>query len=182
MRKFIIIPKTRLKAHYKTVAIKKPYWYNLLEDAMGQRVSVLIRTALLKLVGLLSLHDEGYMCKQVDVLKKIRKKGRVNGYDVELAEAQCEDFMEMAKRITSIEKKLSEVDTKLAVQDGKLDLILQRLDGGVDTMSKEGLVWHEIKGWVSSWKFWALLILFLCCVALAGEKILSILSWIPTGA
>ena len=40
----------------------------------------------------------GQMCAQIDVLKKIRKKGKVNGYDVDLAEAQAKDYMENLKK------------------------------------------------------------------------------------
>ena len=33
------------------------------------------------------------MCAQMEVLKKIRKAGKMNGFATELAEAQAEDFM-----------------------------------------------------------------------------------------
>lgn len=122
------------------------------------------------------------MCWQLEILKKIQKKGRVNGYDVELAEAQAKDYMKMTERLTTIESKVADIDNRLAEQSGKLDLIIQRLNSPVEKEREDGIIWSEIKNGIKSWKFWAAAIFFLTCVALAGDKVLNILKWIPTGA
>lgn len=121
------------------------------------------------------------MCWQLEILKKIQKKGRVNGYDVELAEAQAKDYMKMTERLTAIEDKVANIDKRLAEQSGKLDLIIQRLNSPVEQEREDGIIWKEIKNGIKSWKFWAVAIFFLTCVALAGDKVLNILNWIPTG-
>ena len=135
------------------------------------------------------------MCAQLDVLKKFRKKGKVNGYDVDLAEAQAKDYISMKRRLDQIEitvdavqKKQIEQDTKFdsiqkkqIEQDAKFDLIIQRLNSPVEQERKDGIIWNEIRLALKSWKGWALIIFFLMSVALAGEKISQLLHWLPTG-
>lgn len=135
------------------------------------------------------------MCAQLDVLKKIRKKGKVNGYDVDLAEAQAKDYISMKRRldqiettVDSVQKKQIEQDTKFDAirdkqieQDTKFDLIIQRLNSPVEQERKDGIIWNEIRLALKSWKGWALIIFFLMSVALAGEKISQLLHWLPTG-
>ena len=72
------------------------------------------------------------MCAQLDILKKIRKKGKVNGYDIDLAEAQAKDYLSMKARLDNIESDVSAIKTEQAVQGGKLDLIIQRLNRPVE--------------------------------------------------
>ena len=136
------------------------------------------------------------VCAQFDILKKIRKKGKVNGYDIELAEAQAKDYIAMKNRLDQIEttvdavqKKQIEQDTKFDAirdkqieQDTKFDLILKRLNSPVEQERKDGIVWNEIRTALKSWKGWALIIFILMSVALAGEKILQLINWIPKGA
>ena len=47
------------------------------------------------------------MCEQIKVLEKIREKGRVNGYDVDLAEAQARDYLRMDRKVGRIEKDMA---------------------------------------------------------------------------
>lgn len=136
------------------------------------------------------------MCEQLTVLEKIRKKGKVNGYDVDLAEAQAKDYMSMKHRldqidntVDAVQKKQIEQDTKFDAirdkqieQDTKFDLILQRLNSPVEQERKDGIIWNEIRAALKSWKGWALIVFFLMSVALAGEKLSQLLHWIPTGA
>lgn len=122
------------------------------------------------------------MCYQKEVLEKIRKKGKVNGYDVELAEAQAKDYVRMKKRIVKIESDVNTIKTDLAVVNGKIDTVLQRLDGPAEQERKDGIMWTEIKSGLRSWKFWCFAVFLLMCVALAGEKVLEIMHWLPTGA
>ena len=55
------------------------------------------------------------MCAQLDVLKKIRKKGKVNGYDIDLAEAQAKDYLSMKARLDSIESDVSAINKQCRV-------------------------------------------------------------------
>lgn len=122
------------------------------------------------------------MCEQLTVLKKIRKKGKVNGYDVDLAEAQAKDYLSMKTRLDNIEIDVSAIKTEQARQGGMIEAIFNRLNSPIEQERKDGIIWNEIRIALKSWKGWTLIIFFLMSVALAGEKILQLLKWIPTGA
>lgn len=121
------------------------------------------------------------MCEQKKVFKKIKAKGRVNGYDLELAEAQMHDYITLKRDVDSVRADVQAIKTEQAVQGGKLDLIIQRLNSPVEQERKDGMVWHEIRAAVKSWKGWVFIIFFLMAVALAGDKLLQLLGWLPTG-
>lgn len=125
----------------------------------------------------------GVVCRQSDLLKKLRKKKTIQPDMIDLAEAQAQDYMEMNKRLTNIESKVAEIDTKLAVQDGKLDLIIKRLDGPAEAERIDGAVWREIKSWAKTWKFWVIIILILTAISFAGPQFGNLIfGWVPTGA
>lgn len=121
------------------------------------------------------------MCAQMDVLKKIRKAGKMNGFAVDLAEAQAKDYVIMKRRLDNIENDVSTIKTDLAVVKSNVGLIVQRMNSPVEQERKDGMIWREIRAAIKSWRGWAFIIFFLVCVALAGDKILQILHWIPTG-
>lgn len=128
------------------------------------------------------------MCFQLKVLKKIQAKGRINGYDMELAEAQAKDFIRLNDKITALEQEfkafrmdLDEIKTNQQVMSGNIQLIVQRLNGPVDEERRAGAVLSEFKSIVKSWKAWVLMILVIMAIALAGEKLLQLLSFVPTG-
>ncbi len=122
------------------------------------------------------------MCEQKKVFKKIKAKGRVNGYDLELAEAQMHDYIALKKDVDSVRADVQAIKTEQAVQGGKLDLIIQRLNSPVEQERKDGIIWHELRSAFKSWKGWVLIILFIMCIAMSGERLLQLLNWIPTGA
>lgn len=122
------------------------------------------------------------MCEQVKVIKKIRKAKEMNGYAIELAEAQMHDYISLKRDVDTVRADVQAIKTEQAVQGGKLDLIIQRLNSPVEQERKDGIIWHEIRSAVKSWKGWALIIFFFTAVALAGDKVLQILGWLPTGA
>lgn len=122
------------------------------------------------------------MCKQRAVLKKIRKMGKVNGFDVELAEAQMQDYVTLKHDVDSVKESVAEIKTEQAIQSGKLDLIIQRLNGPVEQERKDGIIWGEIRTALKSWKGWVIIILFIMCIAMSGERLLQLLNWLPTGA
>lgn len=121
------------------------------------------------------------MCEQKKVFKKIKAKGRVNGYDLELAEAQMHDYISLKKDVDSVRADVQAIKTEQAVQGGKLDLIIQRLNSPVEQERKDGIIWNELRSAVKSWKGWAMIIFILVAIALAGDKVLQLLGWLPTG-
>ena len=116
-----------------------------------------------------------YMCAQMEVLKKIRKKGKVNGYDVDLAEAQAKDYMTMKARLDNIESDVASIKTEQAVQGGKLDLIIQRLNSPVEQERLDGQKWNLLTSIAKHKSSWIILIIFFIAVAFAGEKMVNIL-------
>ena len=125
------------------------------------------------------------MCAQLEVLKKVREKGRVNGYDVELAEAQAKDFIIMNKKVGKIEKDVSSIKKEqkkqgemLARQGGQIDLIVQRMNSPVDEERKDGIIWKEIKSIAKTSLGKIIIILMIGCVALAGQRILELIGLI----
>lgn len=118
------------------------------------------------------------MCAQMEVLKKIRKAGKMNGYATELAEAQAEDFMSFRREFKRNMKSVIETQIK---QGAQLDLIVKYINSPAEQERKDGIVWHEIRNAVKSWKGWVFIIFFLTAIALAGDKVLQLLGWLPTG-
>lgn len=121
------------------------------------------------------------MCEQKKVFKKIKAKGRVNGYDLELAEAQMHDYISLKRDVDTVRADVQAIKTEQAVQSGKLDLIIQRLNSPVEQERKDGIIWNELRSAVKSWKGWAMIIFILVAIALAGDKVLQLLGWLPTG-
>lgn len=119
---------------------------------------------------------ERYMCAQIDVLKKIRKKGKVNGYDVDLAEAQAKDYMEMKHRLDNIETDVNAIKEVQIEHGTKLDLIIQRLNSPVEEERLAGQKWNLLTNIAKNKTAWVILIIFLVAIALAGEKIVGIIN------
>lgn len=118
------------------------------------------------------------MCAQIEVLKKIRKAGKMNGYATELAEAQAEDFMNFRREFKQNMKSVMETQIK---QGAQLDLIVKYINSPAEQERKDGIVWHEVSKAFKSWKGWVIIILFIMCIAMSGERLLQLLHWIPTG-
>lgn len=122
------------------------------------------------------------MCEQMKVIRKIRKAKEMNGFAVELAEAQVQDYMTLKRDVDSVKESVAAIKTEQAVQGGKLDLIIQRLNSPVEQERKDGIIWNELRSAIKSWKGWVLIILFIMCIAMSGERLLQLLNWIPAGA
>lgn len=121
---------------------------------------------------------ETKMCEQMRVIKKIRKAGEMNGFAVELAEAQVHDYMTLKRDVDSVKESVKAMQTEQAVQGGKLDLIIQRLNSPVEQERKEGIVWHEIKSLLKTTTGRIILLLLLGAIALAGQRILELIGLI----
>ena len=119
-----------------------------------------------------------YMCAQIEVLKKIRKAGKMNGYATELAEAQAEDYMTFRKEFKEFASAVKEWQIK---QDAQMELVIKYINSPAEQERKDGIVWHEVSKAFKSWKGWVLIILFIMCIAMSGERLLQLLNWLPTG-
>lgn len=115
------------------------------------------------------------MCAQIDVLKKIRKKGKVNGYDVDLAEAQAKDYMTMKARLDNIESDVNAIKVEQARQGGMIEAIFNRLNSPVEQERLDGQKWNLLASIARHKSAWIILIIFLISIAFAGEKMVSIL-------
>ena len=115
------------------------------------------------------------MCAQMDVLKKIRKKGKVNGYDVDLAEAQAKDYMSMKRRLDNIETDVNAIKVEQARQGGMIEAIFNRLNSPVEEERLAGQKWNLLTSITKNKAAWIILIIFLVAIALAGERIVSIM-------
>lgn len=118
------------------------------------------------------------MCAQMDVLKKIRKAGKMNGYAVELAEAQVQDYITLKRDVDSVKESVSAIKTEQAVQGGKLDLIIQRLNSPVEQEREDGIFWNQIKSLLKTTTGKIILLLLLGSIALAGQRILELIGLI----
>ena len=122
------------------------------------------------------------MCEQFKVLEKIHKEGKMNGYAVELAEAQAMDYDKMNKRMSNIEKDLSHLKNSFtaslkeqARQGGMIEAIFKRINSPVEEERKNGIVWSEIKSIMKTPTGKVMIILAIGCIGLAGEKIIELL-------
>ena len=125
------------------------------------------------------------MCQQLEILEKIREKGKVNGYDIDLAEAQAKDYIRMEKKVGKIEKAVASIKKEqkkqgemLARQGGQIDLIVQRLNSPVEEERKDAIFWQQIKAIAKTPMGKIIIVLVIGCVALAGDKILQLLGLI----
>lgn len=114
------------------------------------------------------------MCAQIDVLKKIRKKGKVNGYDVDLAEAQAKDYVTMKQRVEAIESDVSAIKNTLVEHGTKLDLIIARLNSPVEKERLDGQKWNLITSIAKHKAAWVILALVLVAFALAGDRMANL--------
>lgn len=121
------------------------------------------------------------MCEQKAVIEKIKKTNKNRGWTLKLAEAQMSDYISLKRDVDSVRADVQAIKTEQAVQGGKLDLIIQRLNSPVEQERKDGIIWNELRSAVKSWKGWAMIIFILVAIALAGDKVLQLLGWVPTG-
>ena len=125
------------------------------------------------------------MCQQLEILEKIREKGKVNGYDVDLAEAQAKDYIRMDKKVGAIEKdvRLMKKDLRIVLenqarQGGQIDLIVKRMNSPVEEERKDAIFWQQIKGMLSTTMGKIFVLLAFGCIGLAGQRILELIGLI----
>ena len=125
------------------------------------------------------------MCQQLEILEKIREKGRVNGYDIDLAEAQARDYLRMDRKVGKIEKDVSLMKKDIRVlldnqsrQGGQIDLIVKRLNSPVEEERKNGIFWGELKAMARTPMGKMLILLAIGCLCMTGQRILELLGLI----
>ena len=125
------------------------------------------------------------MCKQRWVVQKIVEQNKVNGFGVELAQAQMEDYVVMNRRVMKIEKNVSSIIKEqkrqgemLARQGGQIDIIVSHLNSPAEEERKNGIVWGEIKSLSKTSMGKVLILLVLGCFALAGQRIFELIGLI----
>ena len=121
------------------------------------------------------------MCAQLEVLKKVREKKEINGFGVELAEAQMKDYIAMNKKVEKIEKDVSGIKkdmrsllTNQARQGGQIDAIEKYITSPAEEERKDGLVWHEIKRICNTPLGKTIILLFIFCLGLAGQRLMEL--------
>lgn len=126
------------------------------------------------------------MCQQLEILEKIKKKGKVNGYSIELAEAQAKDFIMISKQVGLIKKDvvLIKKDNKrifemLARQGGQIDLIVNRLNSPVESERLQGAYWRALSTVCKSKIFWLVVVIFIFLIAMTGNEVKTLLGWLP---
>ena len=129
---------------------------------------------------------EGFsMCQQLEILEKIREKGKVNGYDIDLAEAQAKDYICMDRKVGKIEKDVGLMKKDIrallenqARQGGQIDLIVKRLNSPVEEERKDAIFWRQIKSIGKTTTGKIIILLMVGSIALAGQRILELLGLI----
>ena len=122
------------------------------------------------------------MCKQKEVIDKIRKAGKLDGFIMELSEAQMQDHEKMTKRMSRMEKDISHMKKDFAAslkeqarQGGIIEAIFKRINSPVEEERKNGIIWSEIKSIMKTPTGKVIMILAIGCIGLAGEKIIELL-------
>ena len=111
----------------------------------------------------------------MEVLKKIRKAGKMNGYATELAEAQAEDFMAFRKEFKESMKSVMETQIK---QGAQLDFIVKYINSPAEQERKDGIFWVQLKNILKTPTGKIILLLLLGSIGLAGQRILELLGLI----
>lgn len=125
----------------------------------------------------------GAVCKQLDLLKKLRRKKTISTDMIDLAEAQAQDYVEMNKRLTNIESKVSEIESGVARIDGKLDALMQQVNGPAEAERVDGIKWRTFTNWTKTKTFWIMVIIVVLAFMFAGPDLGKLLiGWIPLGS
>jgi len=115
------------------------------------------------------------MCAQVSVLEKIRKAGKMNGFAVELAEAQAKDFMKVQNDIKNLKQDVADMKTEQARQGGMIESIFNYINSPIEAERAAGQKWNLLVSITKHKAAWIILAIVLTAFALAGEKLAGII-------
>ena len=134
------------------------------------------------------------MCQQMRVLEKVRQAGEINGFGVELAEAQAQDFMSLNRQVNSLVKKntamekrqieqgkaLDEQAKTLAYITGKVEFLVKQATSPLDEERIQGAYWRALATVMKSKTMWLVLVIIIFLIAMTGSEIKHLLGWLPT--
>ena len=105
------------------------------------------------------------MCKQKNVVKKIVKAGELNGFAVELAEAQMQDYLTLKRDVDSVREDVAAIKLEQSRQGGMIEAIFNRLNSPVEQERKDGIFWYQVKSMLTTvtGKIFILLFILLKC-------------------
>lgn len=122
------------------------------------------------------------MCEQLKVLEKIHEEGKMNGYAIELAEAQAMDYERMNNRMSKMEKDINHMKKDMVSflkeqsrQGGMIEAIFEQINSPVEEERKNGIIWSEIKNIMKTPMGRIIVILAIGCLGLAGQRVLELL-------
>lgn len=118
------------------------------------------------------------MCEQMKVIKKIRKAKEMNGFAVELAEAQVADYVSLKRDVDLVKESVNAMKLEQARQGGMIEAIFNRINSPVDQERKDGIFWVQLKNILKTTTGKVVLLLLLGSVALAGQRILELIGLI----
>lgn len=118
------------------------------------------------------------MCEQMKVIRKIRKAGEMNGFAVELSEAQVKDYMALKRDVDSVRESVAAIKIEQARQGGMIEAIFNRLNSPVEQERKDGIFWYQIKSMLTTVTGKIFILLIIGCIALAGQRILELIGLI----
>lgn len=126
------------------------------------------------------------MCKQKAVIAKIRKAKKMNGYSVELAEAQMQDYMTLKRDVDSVKDSILQMKAEQArqgeiqaEQSGMIKAIFNRLNSPVEQERLQGAYWRALATVMKSKVMWLVLIMLVFLIAMTGNEIKNLLGWLP---
>lgn len=117
----------------------------------------------------------GRMCAQTSVLEKIHKAGKMNGFAVELAEAQAKDFMKVQDDIRNVKQDVADMKIEQARQGGMIEAIFNYINSPIEAERAAGQKWNLIVSITKHKAAWVILAVMVISFALAGEKIAAII-------
>lgn len=125
------------------------------------------------------------MCKQKAVIAKIQKAGKLNGFAIELSEAQMQDYLMLKHDVDSVKTSVNAIKKEqkkhgeiLAKLGGQIDLIVNRLNSPIEAERKDAIFWQQIKSIAKTPTGKVIILLMIGAVALAGQRILELLGLI----
>jgi len=122
------------------------------------------------------------MCKQkavLETIKQMKGKGRMSAAQIQLAEAQCEDYQEMKKEILEIKNDVSELKKDNAGLNSKVDSVCAKLDLLIQQSQNKPLlrILSDLKDNKFFW-FWFIFLTAVIC----GVNIADIMAFFTKGS
>ena len=99
----------------------------------------------------------------------------MNGFAIDLAEAQAKDFVMVKQRVEAIEADVASIKATQVEHGTKLDLIIQRLNSPVEEEREAGQKWNLLVSITKHKAAWVILALVMFAFAMAGDRMASLM-------